>query len=75
MASKSIITGNINIFEELHINQLGSLFKEDLRFRKLFTIWWGDLKTEVYILSIQKLGKGINQPYDHYQHLFPGLVL
>lgn len=46
MASKSIIIGNINVFEELHINQLG-LSKEDLRFRKLFTIWWGDLKIKV----------------------------
>lgn len=36
--SKNIITGNISVFEELNVNQLG-LFKENHQFKKLFTIW------------------------------------
>lgn len=74
MASENTIAGNINVFEELNINQLG-LSKEDPRFGELLTIWWGDLKTEVQMLSMQRLGKGMDRPYDRYQHLFPGLAL
>ena len=37
IASKSTITGNINIFEELNLNKLG-LFKKHLWFGELFII-------------------------------------
>ena len=51
MASKSTIAGNINVFKELNVNQLG-LSKEDPQFGELLIIWWGDLKTEIQMLSI-----------------------
>ncbi len=51
MASKSTMAGNISMFDDLNINQLG-LKKKDPQFEKLLTIWWGDLKTEVQMPSI-----------------------
>lgn len=51
IASESITIRNINVFEKLNINQLG-LAKDNPRFNKLFYIQWGDLKTEMQILSI-----------------------
>ena len=74
MASESTTAGNISVFEDLNINQLG-LKKEDPQFGELLTIWWGDLKTEVQMLSMQGLGVGMDRAYDRYQHIFPGLAL
>lgn len=59
MASESTTAGNISVFEDLNINQLG-LKKEDPRFGELLTLWWGDLKTEVQMLSMQGLGVGMD---------------
>ena len=59
IVSKSIMIDNISIFEDLNMNQL-DLKKEDPRFGELFTIWWGDLKTEVQMLSMQWLGIGMD---------------
>lgn len=74
MASENITAGNISVFEELNINQLG-LAKDDLCFHELLYIWWGDLKTEVQMLSMQNHVLGMDHPYDQYQHIFPGLAL
>lgn len=74
MASESTTTRNINIFKDLNINQLG-LQKEESRFGELLIIWWGDLKTEVQMLSMQTYGIGMDRPYDRYQHIFLDLAL
>ena len=74
MASESTTAGNISVFEDLAIHQLG-FKKEDLRFNEALTVWWGDQKTEVLMLSMQGLGVGMDRPYDWYQHIFPGLAL
>lgn len=74
MANESTTAGNISVFEDLVINQLG-LEKEDPRFSDLLTIWWGDLKTEVQMLGMKALGAGMDHRYESYQHLFPGLAL
>ena len=74
MASESTTAGNISVFEDLNINQLG-LEKDALRWEDLLTIWWGDLKMEVQMLSMQNYGIGMNRAYDRYQHIFPGLAL
>lgn len=74
IASQNIMTGNISVFKDLNINQLG-LKKKDPRFGKLFIIWWGDLKTEMQMLSIQELSIGIDWAYNYHQSIFLGLVL
>lgn len=74
MASENTTAGNISVFEDLNINQLG-LTKDDPRFNESLYIWWGDLKTEVQMLSMQNYGIGMDRPYDRYQHIFPGLAL
>ena len=74
MANESTTTGNISVFEDLNIIQRG-LKKEDPCFDDLLTIWWGDLKTEIQMLSMQALGAEIEHVYDRYQHIFPGLAL
>lgn len=73
MASKSTTAGNMTVFEDLS-RQLG-LSKEDPQFNNLLTIWWGDLKTEVQMLSMQSYGVDMDRVYDCYQHIFPGLAL
>ena len=74
MANESTTTRNISVFEELNIHQLG-LAKDDSSFDKLLYIWWGDLKTEVQMLSMQNYGSRIDHLYDRYQHIFSGLAL
>lgn len=74
MASESTTAGNISVFNDLNINQLG-LIKDDPRFNKFLYIWWGDLKTEVQMLSIQNYRIGMDRLYNRYQHIFPGLAL
>ena len=74
MASESTTARNMSVFEDLAIHQLG-LKKEDPRFNEALTVWWGDQKTEVLMLSMQGLGVGMDRPYDWYQHIFPGLAL
>ena len=74
MASESTTAGNIGVFEYLNINQHG-LEKDALKWEELPIIWWGDLKTEVQMLSMQNYGIGMNRVYDRYQHIFPGLAL
>ena len=74
MASKSTIAGNISVFEDLNINQIG-WDKDDPRFNEHLILWWGDLKTEVQMLSMQALGASCIRAYDCYQYIFPGLAL
>ncbi len=74
MASESTTARNISVFEELNINQLG-LAKDDPRFDELLYIWWGDLKTEVQMVSMQNYRLRMDRPYDGYQHIFSGLTL
>lgn len=49
---KNTTTGNISVFKDLNIRQLG-LKMEDTCWQKLLTIWWDNLKTEVQMLSIK----------------------
>lgn len=51
MALKSTLAGNMSIFEDQAIHQLG-FKKENLQFNKVFTVWWGNQKTEVLMLSM-----------------------
>lgn len=74
MANESTTAGNISVFEDLVIGQLG-LDKDDPRFGELLTLWWGDLKTEVQMLGMKGLGVGNKRAYDCYKHLFAGLAL
>ena len=74
MANESTTAGNISVFEDLVIGQLG-LDKDDPRFGELLTLWWGDLKTEVQMLGMKGLGVGNKRVYDRYKHLFAGLAL
>lgn len=67
MSNESTTAGNISVFEDLNIGQLG-LDKDYLRFDELFTIWWGDLKTKVQMLGMKRLGVGSKQAYDQYKH-------
>ena len=63
MSNKSTTAGNISVFEDLNIGQLG-LDKDDPRFDELLTLWWRDLKIEVQILGMKKLGVGSKRVYD-----------
>lgn len=64
----------MSVFEDLVIRQIG-LTKEDPRWAELLTLWWGDLKTEVQMISMQAHGVGMKRPFDRYQHIMPGLAL
>ena len=74
MFSESSTAGNISVFEDLNINQMG-IEKTDPRWNDWLTIWWGDLKTEIQMLGMQINGTGMHHAYDRYQHIFPGLAL
>lgn len=74
MASKSTTAGNITVFKDL-MEQMGLADHEDTRFEDQLIIWWGDLKTEVQMLSIQGHGIGAARAFDLYRHIFPGLAL
>lgn len=74
MYNESSTAGNMSVFEDLNVIQMG-VNKTDPRWAEWLIIWWGDLKTEVQMLSMQSHGMGMNRPYDEYQHLFPGLAL
>lgn len=74
IANESTTTGNISVFEDLVIGQLG-LDKDDPRFGELLTLWWGDLKTEVQMLDMKRLDVGNKRAYNCYEHLFAGLAL
>ena len=62
---------NMSVFE---VRQMG-LEKEVPCLSELLTLWWGDLKTEVQMLSMQTHGDGMRCPFDWYQHIMPGLAL
>ena len=74
MALESTKAGNMSVFEDLAIHELG-FKKEDPRFNEALTVWWGDQKTEILMLNMQELGANMDMPYDRYQHIFPGLAL
>lgn len=59
MYNKSSLSDNIGMFEDLNVIQMG-INKTDVRWNDWLTIWWGDLKTEVQILSMQSHGVGID---------------
>ena len=74
MFSKSSLTGNISVFEDLNIVQMG-IDKTDARWSDWLTIWWGDQKTEVQMLGMQANGLRMARHYDCYQHKIPELAL
>ena len=74
MHNESSLSGNIGVFEDLNVIQMG-IDKTDARWNDWLTIWWGDLKTEVQMLGMQSHGVGMDRAYDRYQHIFPGLAL
>ncbi|MCJ1462378.1 hypothetical protein MMC07_000978 [Pseudocyphellaria aurata] len=74
MFSESSTAGNIAVFEDLNVNQMG-IKKTERRWKDWLTIWWGDLKTEIQMISMQNINLTARQPYDRYQHIFPGLAL
>lgn len=67
MFSESSTAGNISVFEDLVINQMG-IKKEDPCWEDHLTIWWGDLKTEIQVLSMQGHGVGMDRPFERYRH-------
>ena len=58
MFSESSTVGNMFVFKDLNVNQIG-IDKTDPRWDDWLMIWWGDLKTEVQMLSMQSHGIGI----------------
>lgn len=74
MFSESSLAGNMSVFEDLSVIQMG-IKRTDARESDWLTIWWGDQKTEVQMLGMQANGLRMNRPYDRYQHIFPGLAL
>lgn len=74
MASKSTTASNISVFENL-IEQMGLVDYEDTCLEDQLTIWWGDLKTKVQMLSMQSYSISAARAFDRYRHIFPGLAL
>lgn len=72
--SESSTAGNIAVFEDLNVNQMG-IKKTDCQSNDWLTICLGDLKTEIQMVELQINGTGMHQVYDRYQHIFPGLAL
>lgn len=64
MASEATTAGNMAVFEDIS-SQLG-LSKDDPRYEDVLTIWWGDLKTKVQMLSMQGNGVDAEKTYDTY---------
>ena len=73
MFSENLLAGNQSVFKDLNVIQLG-INKTDARWNELLTIWWGDQKTKIQMLSMQANGIRMDWPYDRYQHMFPGLA-
>lgn len=65
MSNESTIAGNISVFENLTIRQMG-LDKDDPCFDELLTLWWRDFKTKVLMLEMKRLGVGSKRAYDRY---------
>lgn len=74
MFSESSTSGNLTVFEDLNVLQMG-LDKTDAQWLDRLTLWWGDLKTANHMLGMQSQGVGMNRPYDRYEHLLSGLAL
>ena len=74
MFSESFTAGNISVFEDLNVIQMG-IEKTDLQWKDWLTIWWGDLKIEIQMESMQNSNLKARRPYDYFQHIFPGLAL
>lgn len=74
MFNKSSTAGNIDVFKDFNMIQMG-IKKNDPHWAYWLIICWGDLKTQVQMLGMQTIGIGINRPYNRYQHIFPGLLL
>ena len=63
MFSESLIAGNMAVYEDLVINQMG-FDKSDEGFAEDLTLWWGDTKTEVQMISIQGQSIRMDRPYN-----------
>lgn len=63
MFSEASAASNMSVFGDLVVRQVG-LKKEDLCLLELLTLRWGDLKTEVQMLSMQTHGDGMRRPFD-----------
>lgn len=74
MHNKNSLSGNIGLFEDLNVIQIG-IDKTDVWWNDWLTIWWDVLKTEVQMLDMQSHGVGMDWAYDWYQHIFLGLAL
>ncbi|MCJ1471086.1 hypothetical protein MMC07_009734 [Pseudocyphellaria aurata] len=74
MFSESSTAGNILVFKDLNVIQMG-IEKDDPRWDDWLTLWWGDLKTKIQMESMQKVNVAARKAYDCYQHIFPGLAL
>ncbi|MCJ1461627.1 hypothetical protein MMC07_000224 [Pseudocyphellaria aurata] len=74
MFSESSTARNIAVFDDLNVIQMG-IEKSDPRWNDWHTIWWGDLKTEIQMRSMQNVGSKARRPYERYQYIFLGLAL
>ena len=77
MHSESSLAGSIAVFEDLNVSQMG-IDQSDPQWEDRLTIWWGDLKTEILMRSMQIQGmqsEDSTRLYHRYQHIFPGLAL
>lgn len=74
MVSENTTARNMSVFKDLAIYQLG-FKKEDPQFNEALTVWWGNQKTKVLMLSMQGLDDGIVKSYNWYQYIFLGLIL
>ncbi|MCJ1464122.1 hypothetical protein MMC07_002735, partial [Pseudocyphellaria aurata] len=74
MHSESSLAGSIAVFEDLNVRQMG-IEPLDAQWNDRLTIWWGDLKTEILMRSMQNQDKNEKLPYHQYRHIFPGLAL
>ena len=73
MFNKSSTAGNLAVFEDLNIIQMG-LDKGDAWWRDTLTLWLGDLKTANHMLGLQIQEVGMDYPYNRYKYLFSGLA-
>lgn len=65
MFSKGSIGGNIGVFEDLNVKQMG-IEKTNARWSNWLTLWWGDLKTEILMRNMQSQGISMNRAYNQY---------
>lgn len=74
MFFESSIVSNISVFKDLNVLQIG-IDKTNARWADLLTLWWGNLKTKIFMLSMQNQDIGATSLYNQYQHIILGLAL